>query len=596
MLNAKMDRSGSAVIERMFSTAMVAYIFSNLATAIGPVVDGVIVGAHYSVDEVAAIGLSSFLLVGYRTVSASVIAKGAHVIASGRIGAGDKEGANRIFSLSVVLSLSAALVLALLSIAFSDRLAVLVGAHKGLAHLMKPASAYLRGYCVGLPFFAATTVLTPFLQMDGDYNRVTIASVVMTVVDVLGDLYVVKFLHGDLFQIGLATAVGYIASFLITAGHFVFKKSVFRFRPKEIRWKESREVLASGTSTGVVKLSNTFCGILINHMLAASFTGGVAAALSVGNQLFKFCFSLWLGAANTLMSFASMFFGEEDKKALRDVQRIALRKGLVLTCSAAVAIFVFAGPLGGVFLRNADGATREMAAESIRFFALSMPLNVLIYCFQQYLIGAGRKLFSCIYSFILDFAIPVPTTLVFLALLGYRGAWAAKPAINAAVVLVAALYILHQRGAGFREKMLLLPEGFGAAPGRELCIEGDSMFDVVGVSRISIAFMQENGFSKRDAGIVSLAIEELAGNIVQHGFADGRPHHLQIRILAKDDELILRLRDDCRPFDPVDKYRTELQFEPDPEKGPAIKMMMRLAREIKYTGLYGMNNLIMIIG
>ena len=417
-MNVLKNKGSSRIIERMFSTAMLAFVASNLATAIGPAVDGIIVGAHYSVDDVAAIGLTSFLLVGYRTVAASVIAKGAHVIASSRIGKGDKEGANRIFSLSVILSLSAAVVLAVLSIVYSEQLAVLAGARKGISRLMEPASDYLRGYCVGLPFFAATTVLTPYLQMDGDYNRVTLSCAVMTIADVLADLFVVKVMHGGLFQIGLATSAGYLASFLVAASHFVFRKSVFRFRPKEIRLAEWREIFSNGMSTGVIKLSNTFSGILINHMLAASFSGGVVAALSVGNQLSKFCFSLWLGAANTLMSFASMFFGEEDQKALRDVQSIALRKGLILTCPAAAAILLFAGPLASVFLRNADETTGRMAAESIRFFALSMPMNVFVYCFQQYLIGAGRKLFSSLYSFILDFAIPVPMTMVFLAALG----------------------------------------------------------------------------------------------------------------------------------------------------------------------------------
>ena len=118
------------------------------------------------------------------------------------------------------------------------------------------------------------------------------------------------------------------------------------------------------------------------------------------------------------------------------------------------------------------------------------------------------------------------------------------------------------------------------------------MFDVIGVSRIAIAFILENGFSKHDANIVSLAIEELAGNIVQHGFTDGRPHTINIRMLIKDDELILRLRDDCSRFDPIEKYRTDLQFDEDPERGMAIRMMIKLTKEIKYTGLFGMNNLI----
>ena len=140
--------------------------------------------------------------------------------------------------------------------------------------------------------------------------------------------------------------------------------------------------------------------------------------------------------------------------------------------------------------------------------------------------------------------------------------------------------------------MLLLPEQFGAAPEQELCFSVDSMEDVNGISRIAIAFALENGADKNKANTYSLAVEELAGNIVEHGFNDGHSHHIDIRMLSKDDGLILRLRDDCRHFDPVEEYRTRQQFSRDPENGFAIRMMMKLSRDIRYTGLYGMNNLI----
>lgn len=588
----RQSRERGAVIDRLFTTAMTAFISSQLAIAIGPLVDGVVVGMKYSVEDVAAIGLTASLLVGYRTVSASIITRGSHVIASRRIGAGDKDGANQTFSLAVTLSLAIAVTLALLSILFSDYIAVFLGARRGLSHLLIPTSDYLKGYCVGLPFFAMTNVLTPYLQMDGDYDRVTLSSIVMTVVDILADLYVVKFTSGGLLLIGLATSVAYVASFLVVVSHFVFKKSIFRFSLKKINWSESRDIIATGMPTGVVKLSNTFCGIVINQMLAVSFTGAVVAALGVGNQVLKTCFSLWLGSASTLMSFSSMFYGEEDKQAIRVVMKTALKKGLMLTCTAAVVSFVFAAPLANVFMRNGTADEVKMAADSIRFFAMSMPLNVFIYSFQVYLIGVGRKMFANVYSFILDFAIPVPVTMLFLMMIGYRGVWIATPVINVLVVLVAVIYILRQDGKGFKEKMLLLPKDFGVAPEHEFSFEGDSMFDVVGISRTVIAFMLENGYDKRKADMVSLAVEELAGNIVQHGFSDGRSHHVDIRLLAKEGDLILRFRDDCKRFDPVDEYRTQLQFSKNPEEGIGIKMMIRLAKDIKYTGLYGMNNLI----
>ena len=68
-----------------------------------------------------------------------------------------------------------------------------------------------------------------------------------------------------------------------------------------------------------------------------------------------------------------------------------------------------------------------------------------------------------------------------------------------------------------------------------------------------------------------------------------------MRLICRDDEQVIRFRNDGIPFDPVEKYRKELQYESDPEKGLAIKMMMKLAKDVKYTGLYGMNNLIIRI-
>ncbi len=40
------EKMNGSVIDRLFSVAMVAFIFSNLVTAIGPNVDGIIVGMY----------------------------------------------------------------------------------------------------------------------------------------------------------------------------------------------------------------------------------------------------------------------------------------------------------------------------------------------------------------------------------------------------------------------------------------------------------------------------------------------------------------------------------------------------------------------
>ena len=156
------------------------FILTCLISVIGPTIDGIVVGSFYSVDEVAAISLTSYLLVGIRTLAASIIATGSTLIVSRLIGSGDKKAANRTFSLSIVLSVGASCLIALLCILFADKIAVFLGARGSLTHLMKPTADYMIGYCLGLPFYTATVILMPYLKMDGDYRLVTISSIFMT--------------------------------------------------------------------------------------------------------------------------------------------------------------------------------------------------------------------------------------------------------------------------------------------------------------------------------------------------------------------------------------------------------------------------------
>ena len=92
--------------------------------------------------------------------------------------------------------------------------------------------------------------------------------------------------------------------------------------------------------------------------------------------------------------------------------------------------------------------------------------------------------------------------------------------------------------------------------------------------------------------LLSLCIEEMGGNIIQHGFSDGKQHYIYLRILAKSDEVILRIRDDCRPFNPLEHYRMTIQDENNPEKNIGIRMVMKLCSNVQYLSTFGTNNLI----
>lgn len=59
-----------------------------------------------------------------------------------------------------------------------------------------------------------------------------------------------------------------------------------------------------------------------------------------------------------------------------------------------------------------------------------------------------------------------------------------------------------------------------------------------------------------DKYFAGLALEEMAGNVVSHGFsADNKKYFIDIRVVHKGDDIILRIRDNCIAFDPTERMK-----------------------------------------
>ena len=90
---------------------------------------------------------------------------------------------------------------------------------------------------------------------------------------------------------------------------------------------------------------------------------------------------------------------------------------------------------------------------------------------------------------------------------------------------------------------------------------------------------------------MSLTVEEMAGNVIAHGFTkDKRRHSMEVRILKKGDEYIVRIRDDCVYFAPL--KRLQLYSPEDPMHHVGLRMIIGLARETRYTCILKLNNLV----
>lgn len=75
----------------------------------------------------------------------------------------------------------------------------------------------------------------------------------------------------------------------------------------------------------------------------------------------------------------------------------------------------------------------------------------------------------------------------------------------------------------FLEDFLLLPEDFGVPEEQQLSLSLENDMDKVIILSENIGrFCRKQGIDKRRTHHLSLCIEEMTGNVVQHAFTDGK--------------------------------------------------------------------------
>ena len=584
-----------SIVETVFVRSLIVYVLNSLTWAIGTLVDSVAIGNHLGVDAIAAFGLAAPMTLIYGLIG-GVLSGGSRNTYTKLAGHGNTEEANSVFTLACTAAVLFSLLAVALTWILGSPLAGLLGATGQNEHLKPLLMQFLSGYVLGLPFDSVARILAGYLPMDSNHRRTITATVAMTVTDVIGDLAVVFLFDGNLFLMGLTTSIGQFVYCAVMCTHFFRKDRMLRFVFRKLgsamKWFVT--MIRNGAPAGLTRIAASAGGVLTYKIISDVAGSACIAAYSISATITSILGALYLGVADTVWMLSSIFYGEEDQRALDELQKTALRIGIALAAAVAVVFLVFARFIGALFIGYGDPETLGYTAEAIRVLAVSIPLYVVVYVFDDYLMGTGKLRSAAVYSLCLEFAVDVPVVWLMVRLMGGRGAWFATPISLCLMIIGAFVYIqCWKEGKNFSIKRLLLPRHFGDQSSRELSISATTETEVIGMARLARLFCDENGVDSKKASKFAICIEELGMNIIEHGFSDGKPHSIDIRLLVKDNELILRIRDDCRRFNLPERYALlEKIDEADPMKNAGIRMVMGMSKSVQYLSTMSTNNLI----
>lgn len=591
-----MTLSNDNLLKKAFQSYLLVNILIVLAGTLGVLVDGIVIGQVLDQASVSAYGLSGSAVTLIAAV-AGIFSTGSGAKIANYIGRGNQEGIRRNFTITVLSCSAVALVVTAVFFFWCDEIAILLGAKDELVSL---SGDYIRGLSVGMLPNMLSSTLMQYNRLENHAKLSFVGVISMTVVNIVLDL-VFSMAGLGLWGMGLATSISYWVSALVSCTHFLDKNTIFKFVSLKGCMKEMGDVLTTGIPSALNRGCVTFRKIIINWLLMALAGSIAVSAFSVQSTVNQFLMAMTMGMGMTTMDMSGIFYGEKNENALEKTLRVSIKTGLLISTLVAAVIFAFAPQVAGIFLNGGPDAM-AIAARALRWFALSVPFSLICVTFIYFYQSTKNLFMANVVCVLHGFAYVVLVALAASRVLGTDGVWMAFASAEILTILTLIIVVRIKTGKwprGFKE-MTMMAKDFTPDPQRILDVSIDNdMAQVMELSRRISEFCSKHTQDHNKIQKLSLCIEEMAGNIVCHGFSDGKKHFIDVKIIVDADQITFRIRDDGKKFNPI-KYADGLtadgiQGDLESIDTMGIRIVREISKEMSYKHAVNMNNLTVII-
>lgn len=576
------------MLKKTFRQMAVAQIVSAMTVILCLLIDSIMIGRFLGVDSMAAYGLSNPLLLAFAAIG-SMVSAGVQVMCSKSLGSGDQKANNTYYSVTVVLCVAVSVFALAFVILLRHPLCQFLGAgSSGTLHDL--TSDYLLGFIIGAPAFLASTILVPFMQLAGKQTRLVVAVLLMTISDIVFDALNVFVFHGGMFGMGLASSMSYYIAFIAGIFYFVSKDCLFRFKLALVHMKEVLELLKAGIPTVINMISLVLLSFVLNQILMSISGSTAVAAYSIISTASNICYAFSSGIAAVILMLSGIYYYENDRKTLYDLLKLMLRYAIIIDVILTVVILVIAPFMVKLFM-NSDSGAFELATLGLRLFALSLVPSSINTGLKHFFQGTDHIKLTEFISVLQNFACIAGFSFLLSLVAGTTGVWLGYLCGECLVLLIIYAIVWHHNksGAFTLENFSLLPKDFGVSDDYYLRATLKTMDEVVDFSAQVSAFCKKHKANSRCCYFTALCVEEIGKNILSYGYQNDKNHDIDVSLFFKQPELVLRIRDEGKPFDPVE-YNKMINSD-DPVSHMGIRMVFGVAKQVSYTNSMSQNSI-----
>ena len=581
------QNANAKMVTKLLFRLLPIQILLAAISAVNGIVSSFFASNYIGVAAMSAVGL--YAPINMLITSISIILVGGSVILCGKyMGQNQQEKLQNVFSLNLALSVLIALVFTVLFVVLS--VFDLTGFLTRDPEVRPIFNRYLLGQVIGFVPLMLGNSFASFLSLENKGSRTLIASVAYILANVLLNFLFVKVLHMEAFGLALASSLGLWVYLLVQIPYYFFGRSHLRLFNRHISWKQSGEIIRIGIPGALSNVYQTVRGLIVNNLIEIVVGAVGISAFAASDSLLRIVWAVPMGMLAVSRMLISVSIGEEDRQTLTDVMRVMFRRFLPLMAVICAAIIACAVPLTRIFYRDPGDPVYAMPVWGLRILPLCMPLSIICMHFTCYAQASGKQGLVHVLALLDGVVCVAGFTALLIRAIGMNSVYIAN-VLNGVVttlVIIGYAWLKKRRLPRNMDELMVIPDDFGAPDNARMDLSLRSMDDVVSVAEQVQNFCAARGIDKRRAYLAGLSMEEMAGNIVDHGFTkDKKKHTVDVRVVRKDDDVILRIKDDCVPFDPAERLR---RFSgDDPAKNIGIRMILGMARDVQYQNILGLN-------
>ena len=410
-----------------------------LFTSIYGIVDGLCVSNFVGKTAFAAVNLIMPVPMLVGSVG-FMLGTGGSAIVGITLGEGDREKADRYFSLFVWTALLAGIVLSAVGVLIVRPAAALLGAE---GEMLDYAVRYGRLLMICLPFFILQNMFQSFFVTAEKPHLGFYFTVAAGCTNMVLDVLMVGVWGWGVEGAAIATFLSQIVGGLLPIFYFLDHKNTSRLhlRKTQLYSKVLLDACINGSSELMTNLSMSLVNILYNYqLLRLAGENGVAAYGVIMYACFLFI-AVYVGYAFGSAPIVSFHYGAGNRAEVHNLYEKSLRLIAVVAVTLTAASMVII-PYVARFFVGYDPELLALTSRAFRLYALSFLIMGFNVYASSFFTALGDGVTSALISFLRTLAFQVIAILLLPLLLGIDGIWLAVTAAELAALAVSAAMLL----------------------------------------------------------------------------------------------------------------------------------------------------------